>query len=93
MFDPGHYSFRAGYAGEDMPKTEIPSMVGITEEPSNGNGMEVTAQNGSEISSEMKAMIKKYTIGTTSIHVPKEGPLNIDKIHYIYRVGMKKSLI
>ena len=29
MFDPGHFSLRVGYAGEDCPKAEIPSMVGI----------------------------------------------------------------
>jgi actin-related protein len=32
VFDPGHYSMRVGYAGEDSPKTEIPSAVGISEE-------------------------------------------------------------
>ena len=32
VFDPGHYSLRVGYAGEDTPKTEIPSVVGISED-------------------------------------------------------------
>jgi len=32
VFDPGHYSLRVGYAGEDSPKTEIPSVVGISED-------------------------------------------------------------
>ena len=27
VFDPGHFSLRVGYAGEDCPKAEIPSMV------------------------------------------------------------------
>ena len=34
VFDPGHYSFRVGYAGEDCPKSEIPSFVGISEDKS-----------------------------------------------------------
>ena len=32
VFDPGHYSLRVGYAGEDSPKTEIPTVVGVSEE-------------------------------------------------------------
>ena len=32
VFDPGHYSFRVGYAGEDCPKSEIPSFLGISED-------------------------------------------------------------
>jgi len=79
VFDAGHYSFRAGYAGEDMPKVEIPSMVGISEEHG-ALASDITPTNGSEtngnsmaLSSDLKAMVKKYTIGTTNIHVPKAG--------------------
>ena len=79
VFDAGHFSFRAGYAGEDMPKTEIPSMVGISEEHANPS-MDVQTGNGNEgngnsmnLSAELKAMIKKYTIDTTNVHVPKAG--------------------
>ena len=32
VFDPGHYSLRVGYAGEDSPKAEIPAYVGISPE-------------------------------------------------------------
>ncbi|XP_076471335.1 actin-like protein 6A isoform X2 [Babylonia areolata] len=32
VFDIGSYSFRAGYAGEDTPKAEIPTHVGVVEE-------------------------------------------------------------
>ena len=28
VFDPGHFSLRVGYAGEDSPKAEIPSYAG-----------------------------------------------------------------
>ena len=30
VFDPGHFSLRVGYAGEDSPKAEIPSYVGTS---------------------------------------------------------------
>ena len=32
VFDPGHFSLRVGYAGEDSPKSEIPSIVGTSED-------------------------------------------------------------
>ena len=38
VFDPGHFSFRVGYAGEDCPKSEIPAMVGISEGTSASEG-------------------------------------------------------
>ena len=43
VFDPGHFSFRVGYAGEDCPKSEIPSFVGISED---------TATSDTDIKSE-----------------------------------------
>eukprot|EP00094_Tigriopus_californicus_P004305 TCALIF_04150-PA protein Name:"Similar to ACTL6B Actin-like protein 6B (Homo sapiens)" AED:0.05 eAED:0.05 QI:191/0.5/0.66/1/1/1/3/0/457 len=30
VFDPGQFSLRVGYAGEDSPKSEIPSTVGVS---------------------------------------------------------------
>ncbi|XP_033255463.1 actin-like protein 6B isoform X5 [Drosophila miranda] len=33
VFDPGHHSLRVGYAHEDSPKAEIPSVVGIGASP------------------------------------------------------------
>lgn len=35
VFDPGHHSLRVGFAGEEMPKAEIPSVVGYTVEVEN----------------------------------------------------------
>lgn len=32
VFDPGHSSLRVGYAGEDSPKFDIPSWVGVLED-------------------------------------------------------------
>ncbi|XP_033255431.1 actin-related protein 4-like isoform X1 [Drosophila miranda] len=33
VFDPGHHLLRVGYAQEDSPKAEIPSVVGIGASP------------------------------------------------------------
>ena len=64
VFDVGHYSFRGGYAGEDSPKTEIPTMVGVINELVESNAMEMDGT---------PAMTKKYFIDTTSIHSPRKG--------------------
>ena len=61
VFDPGHYSFRVGYAGEDCPKSEIPSFVGISED---------TSAKDNEIKSE--SMEVKYLF---SIYIVKLNPL------------------
>ena len=50
VFDPGHFSFRVGYAGEDCPKSEIPSFVGISES---------TAASDNDIKSENMEVIEK----------------------------------
>lgn len=65
VFDCGHYSFRGGYAGEDSPKTEMPSMVGVMTEMVESNAMDIDGQNS--ISQ------KKYFIDTTSIHTARKG--------------------
>lgn len=37
VFDPGHHSLRVGYAQEDTPKAEIPSVVGVGPQASDTN--------------------------------------------------------
>ena len=32
VFDYGSHTIRAGFAGEDLPKADIPSMIGCIEE-------------------------------------------------------------
>ncbi|CAG0895603.1 unnamed protein product, partial [Darwinula stevensoni] len=59
VFDVGSQSLRAGYAGEDSPKAEIPSFVGVYEEEVERDGN--------------KSMEKKYLIDSTAIRVPKQG--------------------
>lgn len=74
VFDVGHHSFRAGYAGEDTPKTEIPSYVGVAEIES-GTPMDIDGPNGNGLGlgNDVKTPRKKYTIDTVNLHVPKAG--------------------
>ncbi|UYV65742.1 ACTL6A [Cordylochernes scorpioides] len=75
VFDMGHYSIRAGYAGEDSPKiprccvcqAEIPSTYGVTEEVTNGGVGEPMDMDGGP------APQKKYFFDTNSLHVAKRG--------------------
>lgn len=63
VFDLGSHSFRAGYAGEDTPKAEIPASLGVLEE------MEAAM----ETDDLKKEPAKKYFIDTNSIRVPRKG--------------------
>lgn len=64
VFDIGHHSLRAGFAGEDQPKADIPSIVGVLTESITDNGhMEVDG-----VTPE-----KKYFIDTTAVNVPRKG--------------------
>ncbi|CAN7983732.1 unnamed protein product [Ixodes hexagonus] len=67
VFDLGHYSVRAGYAGEDSPKAEIPSSVGVIEELI-GDG---TDADSKELGATTPQSQKKYFLDTTSIHVAR----------------------
>lgn len=63
VFDPGHFSLRVGYAGEDCPKAEIPTFVG-TSPDENSDSMDT---------GEAAKTKKKFHIDTTSINFPKAG--------------------
>ena len=65
VFDVGHHSFRAGYAGEDSPKAEIPSQVGVITELAENGRMDVDGQPPNPD--------KKYFIDTVSVNVPRKG--------------------
>ena len=67
VFDVGHYSIRAGYAGEDSPKAEIPTMAGVVKELAENGVMDVDNQPQQQTQYQ-----KKYYIDTTSIHVPRK---------------------
>lgn len=63
VFDVGSYSFRAGYAGEDSPKAEIPASVGVLEE----------AEIAMETDEIKRDTSRKYFIDTNSLRVPRKG--------------------
>lgn len=63
VFDPGHFSLRVGYAGEDCPKAEIPSWVGTSPDLSEADQMDTDE----EIKSK-----KKYHIDTAQLNFPKK---------------------
>jgi len=60
VFDPGHNSFRAGYAGEDIPKVELPSVATFV-----NDAMET------DINLNQKPK-REYLIGNTALHVPRK---------------------
>ncbi|OWF49030.1 actin-like protein 6B [Mizuhopecten yessoensis] len=64
VFDVGSYSVRAGYAGEDSPKAEIPTHVGVIED------LEAAMETEDK---EIKQADKKYYIDTTMLKVPRKG--------------------
>ena len=70
VFDIGHYALRAGYAGEDSPKAQIPSVVGVLEQASSIENMEVD-----RIKDSAPINNKKYFIDTVSLNVAKKGKL------------------
>ena len=66
VLDIGHYSLRAGYAGEDTPKAEIPSYVACLT-----NTITATDSSQMDVDGNPPADSKKYFIDTTSLHVPR----------------------
>lgn len=68
VFDIGAHSVRAGYAGEDCPKYDIPTHVGTLEEEVRDEIMETDAPP----EEKPKLPEKKYYIDTNYIHLPKE---------------------
>lgn len=65
VFDIGSYSVRAGYAGEDSPKAEIPTHMSVVDDPDVPMETEDTDKG--------KSSGKKYFIDTMSIKVPRKG--------------------
>ncbi|KAF0308053.1 Actin-like protein 6A [Amphibalanus amphitrite] len=81
VFDLGHYSLRAGYAGEEAPKSEIPATVGVLEEATTaaqiGTPMEVDSAAGNKDAAAPK---RKYYIDTNALHVPKK---DVEAVSYM----------
>lgn len=69
VLDIGSHTTRAGYAGEDMPKADFPSLVGIIEEHTDKTESMDLGENG-----HPPAKIRpnrKYLIDTMSIKAPR----------------------
>ncbi|KAL8618987.1 Actin-like 6A [Nucella lapillus] len=64
VFDIGSYSFRAGYAGEDTPKAEIPTHVGMVEE--------IEAAMDADGGDGLPQPEKKYMIDTVYMKHPRK---------------------
>lgn len=62
IFDVGHQSLRVGYGGEDTPKAEIPTTLGVWEESVE------SADGGQNVR-------KHYNIDVTAIQVRKKGTI------------------
>lgn len=69
VFDPGHHSLRVGYAQEDTPKAEIPSVVGVgPEDPETSTDLETKPDNNITQSNNDA---RKYYVDTTYVNVPR----------------------
>lgn len=66
VFDPGHFSFRVGYAGEDSPKAEIPSVVGVSPDPDS-----LVDESAMDTGADIKVK-RKYHIDTVSLSFAKK---------------------
>ncbi|UXI17762.1 hypothetical protein NH340_JMT03704 [Sarcoptes scabiei] len=68
VFDVGHNSFRAGFAGEDCPKTDVPSLIGYIEEAIDSK-TEQTDINANNVGSQQSQ--RRYIFDTPGIKSPR----------------------
>lgn len=54
VFDPGHYSLRVGYAQEDTPKAEIPSVVGVGSYDANDTNLDLETKSDNNVTQNSK---------------------------------------
>lgn len=73
VFDVGHHSLRVGYAQEDTPKAEIPSVVGVQEDANQTATLQPDAMEVDERKPDPSSIHrnKKYFIDTTTLHVAR----------------------
>uniref|UniRef100_A0A8C4QCP4 Actin-like 6A n=1 Tax=Eptatretus burgeri TaxID=7764 RepID=A0A8C4QCP4_EPTBU len=69
VFDIGSYTVRAGYAGEDCPKADFPTVVGALAGERDSEAMETESGNGGDRKDKPG---KTYFIDTNALHVPRE---------------------
>lgn len=84
IFDVGHQSLRVGYGGEDTPKAEIPTVLGVWEDPT-------------EIGIDGSNIVRKhYNMDVTAIQVRKKGirsRCSLSQSRATYRVYVPRALI
>ena len=68
VFDIGSYQVRSGYSGEDVPRSVLPSMVGV--EPSNGQ-QDVEMESGGIIAND-KARRTGIVVGQTELGLRRD---------------------
>lgn len=66
VLDIGSFSIRGGYAGEDMPKADIPSLIGVIKDT------DVDIDMGSSEFLQRPLSDKKLFIDTVNIRVPRK---------------------
>jgi hypothetical protein len=66
VFDVGSCTTRAGYAGEDCPKADIPTAIGV------GPGPDIPMETDESTSVTVPVANKKYYIDNTVLGVPRE---------------------
>uniref|UniRef100_A0AAR2KH03 ACL6B protein n=1 Tax=Pygocentrus nattereri TaxID=42514 RepID=A0AAR2KH03_PYGNA len=76
VFDIGSFSTRAGYAGEDCPKADFPTSLGVHVEEEGSAEMGLEQENSSG---------RSFYLDTTALHVPRAGvelisPLKNEKL-------------
>ncbi|KAI2663566.1 Actin-like protein 6A [Labeo rohita] len=77
VFDMGSYSVRAGYAGEDCPKADFPTVIGVTLDREDGSTpMETDGEKGKQSGTT-------YYIDTNQLRVPRESMEDWDSFQAI----------
>ncbi|KAL7858990.1 hypothetical protein SRHO_G00141370 [Serrasalmus rhombeus] len=64
VYDIGSFSTRAGYAGEDCPKADFPTSLGVHVEEEGSAEMGLEQENSSG---------RSFYLDTTALHVPRAG--------------------
>ena len=81
----GHHSFRAGWAGEDSPKTDVPTTIGYIDDVVDANSrMDVDFAADHNGNSNLAPSSRRYIFDTTAIKSPQN---NMDLTTFL-RDGM-----
>lgn len=76
VFDPGHQSFRVGYAGEDIPKIEVPSIATFVNDQTDAMETDLNQKPSRE-----------YLIDNAALRVPRKN----GELHSFLKDCMSKN--